>query len=80
MIKPEYSVKCDICNQVVKYSIPDIVRAHPRLERGVIVEKAMGGVNYRFFVRHYCQKQYREIPVRHDSNFEFRSHGPSRLV
>lgn len=78
--KPEYSVTCDNCNQAVKYSIPDIVRAHPRLERGVIVEKAMGGINYRFFVRHYCNKEYREIPVRHDSNFEFRSHGPSRLV
>jgi len=80
MSKPEYSVTCDVCNQPVKYSIPDIVRAHPRLERGVIVEKAMGGVNYRFFVRHYCKKEYREIPVRHDNNFEFRSHGPSRLV
>ncbi len=80
LIKPEYSVTCDICTQAVKYSIPDIVRAHPRLERGIIVEKAMGGVNYRFFVRHYCRKEYREIPVRHDSNFDFRSHGPSRLV
>ena len=78
--KPEYSVMCDICNQPVKYSIPDIVRAHPRLDRGVIVEKAMGGINYRFFVRHYCRNEYREIPVRHDSNFEFRSHGPSRIV
>lgn len=78
--KPEYSVTCDICNQQVKYSIPDIVRAHPRLERGVIVEKAMGGINYRFYVRHFCLKEYREIPVRHDSSFEFRSHGPSRLV
>jgi len=80
MIKPEYYVTCDICHQPVKYSIPDIVRAHPRLERGVIVESAMGGVNYRFFIRHYCDKQYREIPVRHDSHFEYRSHGPSRPV
>ena len=80
MIKPEYLVTCDVCGQPVKYSIPDIVRAHPRLERGVIVEKAMGGVNYRFFIRHYCGKQYREIPVRHDSQFQYRSHGPSRPV
>jgi len=79
-IKPEYTVMCDVCNQPVKYSIPDIVRSHPRLERGILVEKAMGGVNYRFFIRHYCNKEYREIPVRHDSNFEFRSHGPSRPV
>lgn len=80
MIKPAYYVTCDICSQPVKYSIPDIVRAHPRLERGVIVERAMGGVSYRFFVRHYCENQYREIPVRHDNHFEYRSHGPSRLV
>ena len=80
LIKPEYFVTCDICHQPVKYSIPDIVRAHPRLERGVIVEKAMGGVYYRFFVRHYCGKQYREIPVRHDNQFEYRSSGPSRIV
>ena len=80
LIKPEYSVTCDVCHQPVKYSIPDIVRAHPRLERGVIVEKAMGGLNYRFFIRHYCENQYREIPVRHDSKFEYRSQGPSRPV
>jgi hypothetical protein len=49
LIKPEYFVTCDICHQPVKYSIPDIVRAHPRLERGVLVERAMGGLNYRFF-------------------------------
>jgi hypothetical protein len=80
LIKPEYSVKCDVCDQPVKYSIPDIVRSHPRLERCVVVEKTMGGVNYRFFVRHYCEKEYREIPVRHDSKFEYRSQRPSRLV
>jgi len=80
LIKPEYSVKCDICSQSVEYSIPDIVRSHPRLERGVVVEKAMGGVNYRLYVRHYCEKEYREIPVRHDSKFEYRSQRPSRLV
>ena len=80
MIKPKYSVTCDGCRQQVEYSIPDIVRSHPRLERGIIVEKAMGGVNYRFYVRHYCGKEYREIPVRHDSQFEYRSQGPSRPV
>ena len=80
MIKPEYSVTCDVCKQPVKYSIPDIVRAHPHLDRGVVVERAMGGVNYRFFVRHFCEKAYREIPVRHDNKFEYRSQRPSRLV
>jgi len=80
LIKPKYTVTCDHCNQQVDYSIPDIVRAHPRMERGIIVENAMGGVNYRFFVHHYCGKELREIPVRHDSKFEYRSHGPSRPV
>lgn len=80
MTKPEYSVTCEVCNGDVQYSIPDIVRSHPRLERGVVVEKAMGGVNYRFYIRHYCGKELREIPVRHDSQFEYRSHRPSRPV
>jgi hypothetical protein len=77
MTRSEYSVPCDICNGAIKYSIPDLVRAHPRLDRGVVVERAMGGVNYRFYVRHYCEKELREIPVRHDSQFEYRSHRPS---
>jgi hypothetical protein len=80
MTRPEYSVACEICSGDVKYSIPDLVRSHPRLERGVVVERAMGGVNYRFYVRHYCGKELREIPVRHDGQFEYRSHRPSRPV
>jgi hypothetical protein len=79
-VKPEYYVTCDTCHKSVKYTIPDIVRAHPRLERGVIVDRGMGGVSYHFFIRHYCENEYREIPVRHDNQFEYRSHGPSRLV
>lgn len=80
MTRDEYNVACDICGGDVTYSIPDLVRAHPRLERGVVVERAMGGTNYRFYVRHYCGKELREIPVRHDSQFKYRSHRPSRPV
>ena len=80
MTKKEYAVACEICGGDVEYSIPDLVRAHPRIERGVVVDRAMGGVNYRFYVRHYCGKELREIPVRHDSQFEYRSHRPSRPV
>ncbi len=80
LIKQEYTVKCDNCGQVVKYTIPDIVRSHPRIERGVIVEKGMGGIHYLFYVRHRCGDQFREIPARHDGQFEYRSHGQSRLV
>ncbi|MGB2965203.1 MAG: hypothetical protein WBB69_14580 [Anaerolineales bacterium] len=39
---PEYSVACDICGGDVIYSIPDLVRTHPRLERGVVFKRAMG--------------------------------------
>ncbi len=80
MTREDYSVACEICGEDVGYSIPDLVRTHPRIERGVVVERAMGGVNYRFYVRHYCGKELREIPVRHDGQFEYRSHRPSRPV
>jgi len=80
MTRPEYSVTCEICRGDVKYSVPELVRSHPRIDRGVVVDQAMGGTNYRFFVRHYCDKELREIPVRHDSQFEYRSHRPSRPV
>jgi hypothetical protein len=80
MTRGEYSITCEICDGEIKYSVPDLVRSHPRIERGVIVERAMGGTNYRFYVRHYCEKELREIPVRHDSQFEYRSHRPSRPV
>ena len=80
LINRHYTVKCDICQQLVEYSIPDVVRAHPHLERGVVVEEGMGGIIYRFYIRHYCQNEYREIPVKHDSQFEYRSQGPSRPV
>jgi len=80
MTRPQYSVACEICGGDVKYSVPELVRSHPRIDRGVVVDQAMGGTNYRFYVRHYCDKELREIPVRHDSQFEYRSHRPSRPV
>ncbi len=80
MTRPQYSVACDICGGDVHYSVPELVRSHPRIERGVVVDRAMGGTNYRFYVRHYCDKELREIPVRHDQQFEYRSHRPSRPV
>lgn len=80
MTRPEYSVACEICGGDVKYSVPELVRSHPRIDRGVVVDRAMGGTNYRFYVRHYCDKELREIPVRHDNQFEYRSHRPSRPV
>jgi len=79
----QFSVICDKCSLPISYTIPDLVRSHPSLDRGVVVEKSMGGVNYLLFVRHQCTDQIREIPVRHDSDnseFEYRSHRSSRPI
>lgn len=79
-LHPKYSVTCDTCQKIVNYSIPDIVRSHPNLERGVKIEEAMGTTNYTFFVRHRCEDSMREIPVTHDENFEYRSKRTSRVL
>jgi len=79
-INPEYSITCDTCNKKVKYSIPDIVRSHPNLERGVKTEEAMGTKSYTFFLRHKCSESLREIPVTHDEKFEYRSKRASRVL
>ena len=79
-INPEYSITCDVCNKKVKYSIVDIVRSHPNLERGVKIEEAMGTTNYTFFLRHRCGGILREIPVTHDEKFEYRSKRASRIL
>jgi len=79
-INPEYSITCDACNKKVKYSIPDIMRSHPNLERGVKIEEAMGTTNYTFFLRHRCSGSLREIPVTHDEKFEYRSKRSSRVL
>lgn len=79
-MSPEYSITCDACGKNVKYSIPDIVRSHPNLERGVKIEEAMGTINYTFFLRHRCEGTLREIPVTHDEKFEYRSKRASRVL
>jgi hypothetical protein len=52
MTRHNYSITCEVCGGDVHYSVPDLVRSHPRIVRGVIVERAGGGTNYRFYVRH----------------------------
>jgi hypothetical protein len=76
----KYSIQCDACNQMVAYSIPDIVRSHPRLKRDVIIEEGMGSKNYIFYLRHRCKDDLREISVLHDHQLAYRTHRPSRLV
>lgn len=76
----KFSVSCDHCGQTVAYSIPDIVRMHPQLDRGVVLKRGMGTENFIFYVRHHCKDSYREIPVMHDRDLEYRSMSKSRLV
>jgi hypothetical protein len=76
----KYSIRCDNCGKVIRYSLADIVRAHPHLERGIIFEQAMGGKNFTMYLRHRCRDGLREIPVFHDCRLEYRSQKPSRLL
>lgn len=76
----KFSVTCDNCEKSVTYSIPDIVRMHPQLDRGVVLKRGMGTENFVFYVRHHCKDSYREIPVMHDRTLEYRSLSKSRLV
>jgi hypothetical protein len=80
LAKRDYAVNCDACNMAVHYSIPNVVRAHPQIERGVVVDKGMGITSYRLYVRHFCGNGFREIPVSHDHKLEYRAKRPSRLV
>jgi hypothetical protein len=75
-----FSIRCDNCGKVIRYTIADIVRAHPQLERGIILEQGMGSRNFTFYLRHRCSDGFREIPVYHDSHLEYRSHKQSRLL
>jgi hypothetical protein len=76
----KFSIRCDNCGKVIRYSLADIVRAHPHLERGIILEQAMGGKNFTMYLRHRCRDGFREIPVFHDCRLEYRSQKPSRLL
>jgi hypothetical protein len=75
-----HSTRCDHCGEMIHYSIIDIVRAHPNLNQGVIVEQKMGSRSYRFYVRHRCGNEIWEIPVHHDEELSYRSQRPARLV
>jgi hypothetical protein len=76
-----HGVRCDNCGQLVNYTIPDIVRSHPQLSKGVVISDRMGSRFYLFYVRHQCANgELREIPVQHDHNLEYRSQRPSRVL
>ncbi len=74
------SIICDKCGKKIEYSIPDIVRSHPQLTRGIEVISKMGNRSYIFYVKHTCGNEIREIPVHHDCDLNLRALRPSRLV
>lgn len=76
-----HTVRCDHCSQLISYTIPDIVRSHPQLSKGMEISDRMGSRFYLFYIRHQCtQGELREIPVQHDQNLEYRSQRPSRVL
>lgn len=77
----QQSVRCDHCMKPVNFSIVDIVRSFPQLNRGVVVEEKMGLRSYRMYIRHTCLKnEIWEIPVHLDNRLEYRSQRPARMV
>jgi hypothetical protein len=75
------SVRCDHCMKMVNFSIVDVVRSFPQLNRGVVVEEKMGMRSYRMYIRHICLKnEIWEIPVHLDNYLDYRSQRPSRMV
>ena len=76
----KHSFTCEVCKREIEYSVADVVRAHPQLDRGVVIEEALGRRAFTFYVRHRCGRDYRETPVQHDSDLEYRSQRPSRVV
>jgi len=75
-----HTITCDQCKQTIEYSITDIVRSHPQLDRGIEISKKMGSRTFTFYVRHTCGQVIREIPVQHDEDLKLRALRPSRLV
>ncbi len=76
-----HAIRCDNCLRMVNFSIVDIIRTFPQLNRGVIVEEKMGSRIYRLYVRHVCQNgEIWEIPLQLDERLEYRSQRPARAV
>lgn len=74
------NIKCDTCGEKIEYSIPDVVRSHPQINKGVEVSERMGNKTFVLYVRHRCGNDIREIPVFLDNDLNIRALRPSRLV
>ena len=77
----EYSVNCSFCGENINFSLVDVVSSHAdNIERGVEIQEGMGLKMLVVYPRHVCKDGLREIPVKLDDGYKYRSHGESRPV
>lgn len=77
----DYSVKCNICEENVTFSLVDIVSSHAdSIGRGIDIQAGMGLKMVVVYPRHVCKDGLRETPVKLDDAYKYRSHGESRPV
>jgi hypothetical protein len=74
------SVRCPRCERDINYSIIDIIRSHPQINRVILIEERMGLRVFWMYVRHKCLNEIWEIPVLHDSRLKYRSQRQPRPV
>jgi hypothetical protein len=80
-VSSDYSVKCNICENNVSFSLAGVVCTHAtNITRGVEVQKGMGTTMVVVYPRHNCIDGIREIPVKLDTEFKYRSHGSARPI
>jgi len=80
LMNKSFDLNCEVCEKQIEYTIQDVVRSHPDLERGIEIEDGLGETNFTFYVRHDCTDHYRETPIQHDHNMVPRSQKDSREV
>jgi len=77
----DYSIKCNICDQNIEFSLVDVVSSHAdNIERGIEVQSGMGLKMIVVYPRHVCKDGLRETSVKLDDSYKYRSHGESRPV
>ena len=80
LMDKSFDLNCEVCKKQIEYTIQDVVRSHPDLNRGIEIEDGLGETNFTFYVRHDCTDHYRETPVQHDQNMVPRAQKYSREV
>ncbi|MHA1952837.1 MAG: hypothetical protein ACW96U_02705 [Candidatus Heimdallarchaeaceae archaeon] len=76
-----FTVKCEVCEEDVIYTIADVVRNHAfTLERGIQSEEVFGTRSFKIRPVHKCTDGRREITVVHDDKLEIRNVEENRLL